>query len=174
MGKKRLRRMKYSIIALFPVFFSIVWASDLYAESYVVHISSYQNEDDAISGRNLLEKNHFPAFVRKIGLEGKGVWFRVFAGPYADYDKAVNVAGTLIQKKLASFVKVMPDCGFKYISKKGNDYTAQCIGGKYDGSVYVIKKSGNVFRAVPKLSVISDDSGGGSREEAGYEACGCR
>jgi hypothetical protein len=164
----------FSIFALFPFFFCIVGISDLYAESYVVHVSSYQNEDDAVSNRKLLEKNHFPAFVKKLGFEGKGIWYRVLVGPYPDYDKAVNIAGTLIHRKFATYVKVMPDCGFKYISKKGNDYTAQCIGGKYDGSVYTIKKSGNVFRAVPDLSVISDDSEGASREEAGYKACGCR
>jgi len=167
-------KIKSLKLLLFLIFFIIAAVSDLYAESYVVHISSYQKEDDAVLNKKLLEKNNFTAFVKKVGLEGKGVWFRVLVGPYSDYDQAVNTASTLIQRKLASYVKIMPDCGFKYISKDNEDYIAICVGGNYDGSVFEIKKSGNVFRAVTKISVINRDAEGNCREEAGSKACGCR
>jgi len=78
-------KIKSLKLMLFLIFFIIASVSDLYAESYVVHISSFQKEGDAILNKNLLEKNNFPVFVKKVGLDGKGIWFRVLVGPYSDY-----------------------------------------------------------------------------------------
>ncbi len=114
---------------LFFVFFLFTRASVLYAESYIIHVSSYQNKENAIFDKVLLEKNDFSAFVKTVDLGSKGIWFRVLIGPYSNYNQAKNIANTITRKKLVSYAKVIPHCGFKYISKNNGGYNAQCLGG---------------------------------------------
>jgi SPOR domain len=145
-----------------------------FAASYVVHISSYQDEADAVIDMNVLEKKGLPAFVKKVDLGEKGTWFRVLVGPYPDYDQASNAEKSIIREKFITYAKVMAFCGFKFISKKGDAYSAQCVGGNYDGSVFKVKKYLNGFKVVPEISPINRKPTGISREEVAEKACGCQ
>lgn len=161
--------------ALFFIFFLFTSASVLYAGSYVVHVSSYQDKENAIFDKVLLERNDFSAFIKTVDLGSKGVWFRVLVGPYSDYNQAKNIANTITRKKLVSHAKVIPHCGFKYISKDNGGYAAQCLGGAYDGSVFKIKRGiGKTFYVAPEIAPIFNDAKGETSEEAGKNACGCR
>lgn len=160
---------------LFFVFFLYTSASVLYAASYIVHASSYQNKENAIFDKVLLEKNDFSAFIKAVDLGSKGLWFRVLIGPYSDYNQAKNIADTINRKKLVSNAKVIPHCGFKYISKNNGGYAAQCLGGSYDGSVFKIKRGfGKTFYVVPEIAPIINDAKGETSDEAGKKACGCQ
>jgi len=150
-------------------------APDLFAASYVIHISSYQEENKAIVDQDLLKKKELPAFIKMVEINNNGTWFRVLIGPYSDYNNAVNTATDLTRKKLASYAKVIPYCGFQYLSKDKRSYVSQCIGGTYDGSVFKIKRGiVKIFYAVPEISPIFRDAEGESLEEVGDKACGCR
>lgn len=159
---------------LFVIFFFVVKAPDLFAKSYTIHISSFQNEEKATVDKDRLKKEGLPAFIKMVTIESKGVWYRVLIGPYTDHDKAVNTAKALTRKKLASYAKVMTYCGFKYLSKDKRSYVAQCIGGIYDGSVFKVKKILKTFYVVPEISPIIRDAEGETLEEAGDKACGCQ
>jgi SPOR domain len=173
LNKKSLKLIKTTL--LFIVFFFVAKTPDLYAGSYVVHVSSYQNKEKAIFDKVLLEKNDFSAFIKTVDLGSKGVWFRVLIGPYSDYNQAKNIANTITRKKLVSNAKVIPHCGFKYISKNNGGYTAQCMGGTYDGSVFKIKRRiGKTFYVFPEIALILNDATGVTSDEAGKKACGCK
>lgn len=144
------------------------------AASYVVHISSYQNEADAIIDVMIIEKKGLPGFVKKVDLGEKGTWFRVLIGPYSDPDQASDIAESIAKDKLITYARVMAFCGYEFISKKGDVYTAQCSGGRYDGSVFKIKKYLNGFKVVPEISPINRKPTGISREEVAEKACGCQ
>ena len=147
----------------------------MYAESYVVHASSYQNKENAIFDKVLLEKNDFSAFIKAVDLGSKGIWFRVLIGPYSNYNQAKNIANTITRKKLVSHAKVIPHCGFKYISKNNGGYAAQCMGGTYDGSVFKIKRGiGKTFYVVPEIAPVFRNAEGETSEEAGDKACWCQ
>jgi hypothetical protein len=163
------------LLALFIVFFFIAKAPDLFAESYVIHISSYQEENKAIVDQERLKKKELPAFIKMAKINNKRTWFRVLIGPYSDYNNAVNTAKALTRKKLASYAKVIPYCGFQYLSKDKRSYVAQCIGGIFDGSVFKIKRGiVKIFYAVPEISPIFREAEGETFEEVGDKACGCQ
>ncbi len=77
------------------------------AESYKVQIASFKTRGDAANMQKKLNKAGLSSFVRTVDLDGKGQWFRVFAGPYADKDTArdavkdiqnkVNIRGLLVR-----------------------------------------------------------------------------
>ena len=160
---------------LFFIVFFVAKTPDLFAASYAIHISSYQEEKNAVADQELLRKKELPALIKMVKIENKGIWFRVLIGPYSDYDNAVHTAKILTRKKLASYAKVIPYCGFQYLSKDKRAYVAQCIGGPYDGSVYKIKRGiVNIFYAVPEISPINSDAEGDTLEEVGDKACGCQ
>lgn len=160
---------------LFVIFFFVVKAPDLFAASYVIHISSYQEEDKAIVDQGQLKKKELPAFIKMVKINNKGTWFRVLIGPYSDYDNAVSTAKVLTQKKLASYAKAIPYCGFQYLSKDKRSYVAQCIGGTYDGSVFKIKRGiVKYFYVVPEIAPIFRNAEGETVEEVGDKACGCQ
>jgi len=162
-------------ILLVLVYFFVVKAPDLFAASYVIHISSYQEEDKAIVDQGLLKKKELPAFIKMVKINNKKTWFRVLIGPYSDYDNAVSTAKALTQKKLTSYAKAIPYCGFQYLSKDKRSYVAQCIGGTYDGSVFKIKRGiVKYFYVVPEIVPIFNDAEGETAEEAGDKACGCQ
>lgn len=160
---------------LFIVFFFVVKTPDLFAASYVIHISSYQEENKAVVDQERLRKKELPAFIKMVKINNKGTWFRVLIGPYLDYNNSVSTAKALTQKKLASYAKVIPYCGFQYLSKDKRSYVAQCIGGNYDGSVFKIKRGiVKYFYVVPEISPIFRDAEGKNLEEVGDKACGCQ
>ena len=160
---------------LLVIFFFVVKAPDLFAKSYTIHISSFQNEEKATVDKDRLKKEGLPAFIKMVTIESKGVWYRVLIGPYTDHDKAINTAKALTRKKLASYAKVMTYCGFKYLSKDKRSYVAQCIGGTYDGSVFKIKRGiGKTFYVFPEIALIINDAKGETSDEAGKKACGCK
>lgn len=173
-----MTKYKFLILTgILVIAFSLVGmtaASMSFAAAYVVHISSYQNEADALIDAKVLEKKGLPVFVKKVDLGEKGTWFRVLIGPYADYDEASDTASSVIDEAVIVYAKVMAFCGFEFISKKGRVYTAQCRGGNYDGSVFKIKKYLNGFKVVPEISPINSKPTGISREEVAEQACGCR
>jgi cell division protein FtsN len=86
---------------LFVIFFFVVKAPDLFAASYVIHISSFQKEENATVDQERLKKKELPAFIKMVKINNKGIWYRVLIGPYSDYNNAVNTVKTLTRKKLA-------------------------------------------------------------------------
>ncbi|MGE4543487.1 MAG: SPOR domain-containing protein [Pedobacter sp.] len=70
--------------------------------SYIIQVASVQKIDGAqdLSGR--LSKSGYPAFVEKTDLGSKGVWYRVYVGPFASKNAADGAASTLKASRLAS------------------------------------------------------------------------
>ncbi|MGM0415862.1 MAG: SPOR domain-containing protein [Thermodesulfobacteriota bacterium] len=75
---------------------------------YVIQVASFRTEADA---RALTQKikSEFPAYVREVDLDGKGVWFRVLVGPWAQQDEADDIRRRVKESvKLDGFVKRAP------------------------------------------------------------------
>ena len=159
---------------LLVIFFFVVKAPDLFAASYVIHISSFQKEEKATVDQERLKKKELPAFIKMVKINNKGIWYRVLIGPYSDYNNAVNTVKTLTRKKLASYAKVIPYCGFQYLSKDKSGSVAQCVGGIFDGSVFKITRIGKTFYVVPEIAPVFRNAEGETSEEAGDKACGCQ
>lgn len=70
--------------------------------SYIIQVASVQKIDGAqdLSGR--LSKSGYPAFVEKTDLGSKGVWYRVYVGPFSSKNAADGAASTLKASRLAS------------------------------------------------------------------------
>ncbi len=163
------------IILLLGVILWVAPIPDVSAASYAIHISSYQQEEKAVADQETLRKMELPAVIKMVKLDRKGTWFRVLIGPYADYDNAVHTAAVLTRKKVTDYAKVIPYCGFQYLSKDKRAYVAQCIGGPYDGSVFKIKRGIiNIFYAVPEISPINKDAEGDTLQAVGDKACACQ
>lgn len=79
-----------------------VQASAVASGSYIIQVASVQKVDGAqnLSGR--LSKSGYPAFVEKTDLGSKGVWYRVYVGPFASKNAADGAASTLKASRLAS------------------------------------------------------------------------
>ena len=70
--------------------------------SYIIQVASVQKADGAqdLSGR--LSKSGYAAYVEKTDLGSKGVWYRVYVGPFASRNVADGAASTLKTSGLAS------------------------------------------------------------------------
>lgn len=79
-----------------------VLSSAVAGGSYIIQVASVQKVDGAedLSGR--LSKSGYPAFVEKTDLGSKGVWYRVYVGPFASKNAADGAASTLKASRLAS------------------------------------------------------------------------
>ncbi len=61
--------------------------------SYLVQVAAVKQRDGADGLRNRMKKKGYAAFVESADLGAKGVWYRVYAGPFsskADADQAVS------------------------------------------------------------------------------------
>lgn len=75
---------------------------------YVVQIASFRAEADAGALAQKL-KPEFPAYVREVDLNEKGIWFRVLVGPLAQRQEADEVQRRVKESaKLDGFVKKAP------------------------------------------------------------------
>jgi cell division septation protein DedD len=74
--------------------------------SYELQISSFKSPDDAGILLRRLEKKGYRPYIEQANLGSKGVWYRVFLGPYASQDKAQTAALSLkVNEKLESLVR---------------------------------------------------------------------
>jgi len=61
-------------------------------DAYLVQAASFRKMDEARGFQEKLIAKDFPAYVEKIDLGPKGIWFRVLAGPFKDPLQAQDVA----------------------------------------------------------------------------------
>jgi len=75
---------------------------------YVVQIASFRAETDAEALAQKL-KPEYPAYVREVNLNEKGIWFRVLVGPLAEREEADEAQRRIRENtKLDGFVKKAP------------------------------------------------------------------
>jgi len=67
--------------------------------AYKIQLASFRTRAEAAVMQQKLMKSGLSSFVRGVNLEGRGQWFRVYAGPYANKDVA-RAAVREIQKKM--------------------------------------------------------------------------
>lgn len=65
--------------------------------AYVIDLASYASEPSAQSLLHALHAAHIDAFTRKISVTGRVYW-RVYVGPYIQYDKAVALKNVLVRQ----------------------------------------------------------------------------
>jgi len=75
--------------------------------AYRIQIASFRKHDDATPIQSKLSKAGFPAFIEAVNLGDKGLWFRVYAGPFASksiaeinqqkIEQKVNIKGLLVR-----------------------------------------------------------------------------
>jgi len=56
--------------------------------AYRLQIASFRRQEDAIPVQQKLLQNDFIAFIQQVDLADKGIWFRVYAGPFASKSDA--------------------------------------------------------------------------------------
>ena len=74
--------------------------------SYGVHVSSMQTEVKAKEEAARFVKAGYPAFVRRVDLGEKGIWHRVYAGPYDDRAAADRAAQEVRARGLTDYTLV--------------------------------------------------------------------
>ena len=70
------------------VFF--VQTLDRFADQYVIHVSSFRGTEKAREEVLFLAGRGYPVFVYHVDLGSKGMWYRVYVGPYATRDEAME------------------------------------------------------------------------------------
>jgi len=74
--------------------------------TYHIQLASFRTEADAMSMQQKLMRAGFNAQVNRVDLGGKGLWFRLNAGPYDSRAKAETAQQTIeTQMKLKGFLK---------------------------------------------------------------------
>ena len=65
---------------------------------YRLQIVSYQSKEDAAAFQRKLFNSGFSASVQAADLPGRGTWYRVYAGPYADETSALTAQRDIQEK----------------------------------------------------------------------------
>ncbi len=74
--------------------------------AYVVQVASFKGADDAAKLSDRLKGRDYAAFVEQADLKEKGLWHRVFVGPFADSETAAQVVARLdAEEKLSALVR---------------------------------------------------------------------
>ncbi len=74
---------------------------------YRVQIASFRRQSDAAPVQEKIKRAGFPAFIRSVDLGDKGMWFRVYAGPFVSkavaerkrkqIEMQMNIKGLLVR-----------------------------------------------------------------------------
>lgn len=97
LGKKNI----FIFLGLIVLIGVSVKASDASAV-YSVHCASYKMADKANDDVQKLLSLGYPAFYLAVEIEGKGKWYRVYAGKFDNKKKATLLAQTLTTNKMVS------------------------------------------------------------------------
>ncbi len=73
---------------------------------YLIHISSFRAIDRAKSETDYLLKNEFEAFIAKVDLGAKGIWFRVYCGPMDTRERARELKLELDELARVKFTRI--------------------------------------------------------------------
>jgi hypothetical protein len=73
-----------------PADFLFVDTLGRFADQYVIHVSSFRGTDKAKEEALYLAGLEFPVFIYHVDTGSKGMWYRVYVGPYATRDEAVD------------------------------------------------------------------------------------
>ena len=68
------------------------------SDAHRIQLASFKAQADAANMQKKLMNAGVSSFVRTVDLDGKGQWFRVFAGPYADRELAQQALQDIEQK----------------------------------------------------------------------------
>lgn len=73
---------------------------------HVLQVASFKSPDEAGILLRRLEKKGYRPYIQQADLGSKGIWYRVFLGPYANKDKAKTASLSLkVKEKLDSLVR---------------------------------------------------------------------
>jgi len=73
---------------------------------YFIHISSFRKSVEARDEVAFLESHEFPVFIVFLDLGAKGKWYRVYAGPFADRNQALEVKKSLDDIPRVRFTRI--------------------------------------------------------------------
>jgi cell division septation protein DedD len=74
--------------------------------AFVVQAASFRGPDDAVRLKERLSGKAYAAYTEQTDLKEKGVWHRVYIGPFATAEAAARVVEKLqAEEKLAALVK---------------------------------------------------------------------
>ena len=80
----------------------------VFADDYIIHVSSYKNKALAYSEINKLRKSGFPSFIKEAYLAGE-TWLRLYLGPYKSHEIAKNAADNAVKKGLITYHKILSE-----------------------------------------------------------------
>lgn len=74
--------------------------------AYLVQVASFRQAADAASLAERLAFKKYPAYAQEVDLGAKGVWHRVFVGPYSGNEEATGVVQRLqAEDKLTALIR---------------------------------------------------------------------
>jgi TolA-binding protein len=99
----------YIIIFAFLIFFSAYHSiSAAEGNLYTIHCASYKTKDKAADDVKKFGALGYSAFAVAVDINGKGKWYRVFAGKFDSMEKAKLTAEEMKAKKLISEYSIFP------------------------------------------------------------------
>lgn len=102
----------FTLLLLFMPFTDAAFSAEKEKSLYLIHVSSFKNQNDAEVEISKLLEQDLQAFYRSEAVEGKGDWFRVFIGTFKNRQEAKAKGAELINKGIISYAaprKVKPD-----------------------------------------------------------------
>lgn len=76
------------------------------AELYYVHVSSLSTHDSAEIESARLQRAGYPTGLKRFDLGARGVWWRVYVGPYGERADANAAADAVKERKLSDYTQV--------------------------------------------------------------------
>ena len=105
MIEKRIYIIIFTVLIVFLACNSISAAA---GNLYTIHCASYKTKDKAADDVKKFGALGYSAFAVTVDIEGKGKWYRVFAGKFDSIEKAKFAAEEMKAKKLISEYSVFP------------------------------------------------------------------
>jgi len=92
-------QVKHTLVKPEPTSVAAIISGAQTADPYRVQLASFQTNSDAVAMQQKLSRAGFASQVRKVDLGAKGLWFRLYAGPFAS-KSAANAARQQIEQQV--------------------------------------------------------------------------
>ncbi|MFC1651024.1 SPOR domain-containing protein, partial [Candidatus Latescibacterota bacterium] len=77
--------------------------------NYFIHVSSFKNEQHAINESQAYIRAGYKAKSLRVDLDEKGIWYRVYLGPYVSHAEASKAAEYIKEAELSNYTAVIAE-----------------------------------------------------------------
>ena len=77
--------------------------------NYFIHVASFRNENNAATDAQAYGMSGFQTKIVRVDLREKGIWYRVYLGPYSSHTEAQQTVEYIKEAEISDYAAIISE-----------------------------------------------------------------